>query len=75
MTHNTIIALAAIKGLAMSLTLTVIAETTFLQTLATAIVSAVISGTFLLVSVHMNTRRTDDKIEKVKEKIEETESE
>jgi hypothetical protein len=70
MSHQTIILMAAVKGIIMAVVLTVIAETTFLQGLATAILSAAVSGTFLLISVHMTTRRTEEKIERVKEKIE-----
>lgn len=75
MSHQTIIIMASIKGIVMAIVLGAIAETTFIQGIATAVVSACVSGTFLLISVHMTGRRTENKIEKVKEKIEEQENE
>lgn len=54
----------------MALIIFAVAETTFIQGVVTAILSACVSGTFLLVSVHMTTKKTQEKVEEVAQKVE-----
>lgn len=63
MTDKAIILAAVLKGIFMSAIILAVAETTFIQGLLTAILSALVSGTFLLVSVHMTNKRTDRKVQ------------
>lgn len=53
----------------MALVIVAIAETTFVQGLVTAACSAFISGTFLLISVRITSKKTDEKVEKAKTEI------
>lgn len=46
-----------------------VADTTFIQGVVTAILSALVSGGFLLVSVHMTNRRTDSKVQEATKEI------
>lgn len=69
MTDKAIIAAALAKGVIMSVIIVAVAETTFIQGLITAALSAAVSGTFLLVSVHMTNKRTDKKVHDATETI------
>jgi hypothetical protein len=53
----------------MATVIVAVAELSFIQGLVTAVCSAVISGSFLLASVHVSSRRTDAKVEKAKTEI------
>lgn len=53
----------------MAFIITVIANATFIQGLATAIASACVSGTFLLVSIAMTNKRTEEKAQQVKKEV------
>lgn len=69
LSDKAIVVTAAIKGVAMAFIITVIANADFIQGLATAIASACVSGTFLLVSIRMTNRRTEEKAQEVKKEI------
>lgn len=69
MTDRTIVLIAGLKGTLMAWVIIAIAETTFLQGLITAICSAFVSGSFLLISTHMTAKRTDMKLEQAKKDI------
>lgn len=71
-TGKAIAVLSGIKGLFMAVILTTVLTPTFWQTLIVAVSSASVSGMFLLISTHLNSRKTDSKVEEVKRETRET---
>jgi uncharacterized membrane-anchored protein len=69
LSDKAIILLACVKGIAMSTIIVLIADATFVQGLITAIASAVVSGTFLLISIHTSSKLTNKKVEESKDEI------
>jgi uncharacterized membrane-anchored protein len=53
----------------MAFVITVIADTSFVQGLITAVASAAVSGTFLIASVRMTNKVTDKKAQEVKKQV------
>ncbi len=70
MTFRFGIALVTVKGVIIAAVLRTIIAPPFLQTLAVAVCSATVSGVFLLIATHMNTRRNARPVERVKELVE-----
>jgi len=71
MSNQAIAGLATVKGIIMAIILFGVAETTFVQGTITAVLSACVSGTFLLLSVHITSKKTGEKVEEVGKKVEE----
>jgi undecaprenyl pyrophosphate phosphatase UppP len=69
LTDHAIVILATVKGLIMAMLITTIIDASFIQTMIVAITSATVSGAFLLISTTMNSKRTDQKVEEVREHV------
>jgi hypothetical protein len=69
-----VIPTAILKGIIMSAIIVGIAETTFIQSLIVASLSAIITGVFLLLATWMAAQKTGSKVEEIAQKIETTDS-
>jgi undecaprenyl pyrophosphate phosphatase UppP len=64
------LALATIKGAIMAVLILAVADTSFLQALAVAACSAVITGAALIIATWMQNRHTAAKVDDVRERVE-----
>lgn len=69
--HRFLLPLAVVKGIMMMIVITTLANTGFIESLAVAACSAIITGTFLVISNILVTKRTGEKVEDLKTKVEE----
>lgn len=70
MTQKIILSISLAKGAAISAIIVGLAETTFFQSLAIAVSSAIVSGSFLLISTRLTVKKTEEKVENVQQKVE-----